>query len=631
MVLGTAAELPFAARVFNLRAIKLRLQYNARNMFKLALHRIILTLLASTLFVFISPLAASAQQNARAGAEIPPPPEPSFAQDVDTLWDLQTNLGAMTVRLFTDVAPNHAANLVHLVSLGYYDGLFFHRVIPGFMAQGGGTDTTRDGGDGPRYTLEQERNPGLTHDRAGLVSMVADGERSDTSRFFITLAPTPWLDERNTIFGQVVDGMETLRAIERVGSKDGATTETVKIEHSTIRTAPTALAQATAAGEGIPDRDSERWRQSIPAPQPFEFGPGRAYNWHIETSHGVMRFRLAVETAPRHVGNLLYLSALHYYDGLYFHRVIPGFMAQGGGILPNGPGPKGAAYTLSSEASDDLHHDRRGRVSMVAQANGTSDGGQFFITLAPTPWLDKTHTVVGTIVDGFDALTAIERLGSKDGKPAKPIPIVRVWTTEETARKPPEDAVLSQLRTYIDGQQKAGKLVPENEGWRRRPKTFSALSFTEGTNYFWHLETSLGLITIRFLTEVAPSHVSSFLYLAEVGYFDGLDFHRVIPNFMAQGGHAPGGPGWRLPTVSNPGVRHDRAGIVSMANTGQPNTEGSDFFITFQPTRWLDGKHTIFGEVINGMKTVREMEKRGSGSGKPKEPLLIQRTWITAE
>ena len=208
---------------------------------------------------------------------------------------------------------------------------------------------------------------------------------------------------------------------------------------------------------------------------------------------------------------------------------------------------------------------------------------------------------------------------------------MRVWATEETARKPPEDAALSQLRTYIDEQQKAGKLVPANEGWRRRLPPFPELSFTEGTNYFWHLETSLGLITIRFLTEVAPRHVSSFLYLAEVGYFDGLDFHRVIPNFMAQGGHAPGGPGWRLPTLSNPGVRHDRAGIVSMANTGQPNTEGSDFFITFQPTRWLDGKHTIFGEVINGMNTVREMEKRGSGSGEPTEPLLIQRTWITAE
>ena len=340
MVLGSAAELPFADREFNLRTHKPLLQYDVRTMFKLALHRIILTLLASTPCVFMSPLAASAQMNAQAGAEIPPPPEPSFAQDVDTLWDLQTNLGAMTVRLFTDVAPNHAANVVHLVSLGYYDGLFFQRVIPGFMAQGGGTAATGAGDGGPRYTLEQERDTGLTHDRAGLVSMVANGERSDTSQFFITLAPTPWLDERNTIIGQVVDGMETLRAIERVGSKDGATSEAVKIERSTIRTAPTALAQATTAGEDIPDRDSELWRQSIPAPQPFEFGPGKAYNWHIETSHGVMRIRLAVETAPRHVANLLYLSALHYYDGLYFHRVIPGFLAKAVACCPMARGPR---------------------------------------------------------------------------------------------------------------------------------------------------------------------------------------------------------------------------------------------------------------------------------------------------
>ena len=122
------------------------------------------------------------------------------------------------------------------------------------------------------------------------------------------------------------------------------------------------------------------------------------------------------------------------------------------------------------------------------------------------------------------------------------------------------------------------------------------------------------------------------MYLSELGYLDDLDFHRVIPGFMAQGGWNPqGGPGYTLPTVAEASVRHDRAGVLSMANTGQPNTEGSGFFITFARTPWLDGKHTIFGSVIDGMETVRKIEKRGNRDGRPSETITVQRTWVTVE
>ena len=559
------------------------------------------------------------------------------APDGDTFWDLQTSLGPITIRLFTDVAPQHAANIVELAGQDYYDGLYFHRVVPGFVAQGGGTAVTGTSEAGPSHSLAQERNPGLSHDRAGLVSMVASGDESNPSQFFIILAPAPWLDELNTIFGEVVSGQETVKAIEEAGSPDGSPGTPIQIVRSSTRIEPTASKQlqevvADLVRQGVTTPGTEGWRANIPEPPVLELVPGKAYDWLLETAHGTIRIRLASETAPLHSVNLIYLSAFAYFDGLYFNRVVPGFMAQGGGLAPAGPGTRGAAYTVPNERSPDLLHDLPGRVAMVASDTEASTAGQFYITYVRAPWLDEGTTIIGRVIDGFEALTVIETLGSEDGTPNQPIPIIKAWVEESTARKPQEDAALIELQAYVQSQIAAGGISTQSEDWRRELPPYPELTFTKGRNYLWHLETSLGPITLLFFPDVAPQHAASFMYLAELGYFDDLDFHRVIPGFMAQGGWNPqGGPGYTLPTVTNASVRHDRAGVLSMANTGQPNTEGSGFFITFARTPWLDGKHTIFGRVVGGMETVREIEKRGNRDGKPSETITIQRTWVTVE
>ena len=566
----------------------------------------------------------------------PAAPVPSFDPELDTFWEIETNLGPITVRLFTDVAPRHAANIVRLARLGTYDGRYFHRVVPGFVAQGGGMAPADSGRSGVGYSIAQERDSGVGHDRAGLVSMVAEEDRSRGSEFFIILAPAPWLDDRNTVFGEVVAGMNTVAAIEAVGSKEGTPSTPVKIERSTIREGPSTLAQVEdavallAEGEvAVPGTDG--WRARIPAPSPVAFVPGKAYHWHLETEHGAIGIELATDAAPRHVANILYLSALGYYDGLYFNRVIPDFIAQGGGTAPSGPGRAGPPYTLPPERSDALRHDRPWRVSMVAGGNG-SVSSQFFITLAATPWLDERNTIIGWVVEGFGALAGIEAQGGADGTLEAPVAITRAWVTEGTFRRPREDPALVDLRGFIRRQRVAGRIDAPREGWHRTVPASPDLAFTRGRSYLWHLETSLGPVTIRFLPDVAPRHVASFLYLSELGFFNGLSFHRVIPEFMAQGGRPPeGGPGYTLPTVTDPNVRHDRAGDLSMANTGRPNSEASEFFITFQATGWLDGRHTIFGSVVDGMETVRELERRGRRDGTPTEPLRIERTWVTVE
>ena len=115
------------------------------------------------------------------------------------------------------------------------------------------------------------------------------------------------------------------------------------------------------------------------------------------------------------------------------------------------------------------------------------------------------------------------------------------------------------------------------------------------------IETSRGPIRLRLFDNLTPVTVANFANLAQRGYYDGLNFHRVIPEFMIQGGcphgTGTGGPGYRFEDECSPAARHDAPGKLSMANAG-PGTNGSQFFITHVATPWLDGKHTVFGEVL---------------------------------
>ena len=119
-------------------------------------------------------------------------------------------------------------------------------------------------------------------------------------------------------------------------------------------------------------------------------------------------------------------------------------------------------------------------------------------------------------------------------------------------------------------------------------------------------DTARGPIRVELLPDQAPLTVANFVNLARRGFYDGLGFHRVIADFMVQGGcpegSGRGGPGYRFEDETGNGVRHER-GVLSMANAG-PNTNGRQFFITHVATPWLDGKHTVFGKVVEGLDVV---------------------------
>lgn len=143
-----------------------------------------------------------------------------------------------------------------------------------------------------------------------------------------------------------------------------------------------------------------------------------------------------------------------------------------------------------------------------------------------------------------------------------------------------------------------------------------AMTIDPSKSYQATLHTDAGDIVLALHAAEAPATVNNFVFLAREGFYDGVIFHRVIADFMAQTGDptgtGTGGPGYRFADEIHPALRHDGPGVLSMANAG-PNTNGSQFFITHVATPWLDGKHTVFGKVVDGLDVLLAIPERDPG------------------
>ncbi len=140
-----------------------------------------------------------------------------------------------------------------------------------------------------------------------------------------------------------------------------------------------------------------------------------------------------------------------------------------------------------------------------------------------------------------------------------------------------------------------------------------ALTIDPDKSYTATFKTEKGDIVIELFADKVPNTVNNFVFLAREGFYDDTTFHRVIPDFMAQGGDPTGtgrgGPGYRFADEFHPSLRHDKPGILSMANAG-PNTNGSQFFITHGPTPHLDNRHAVFGQVTDGLDVLMSISVR---------------------
>ncbi len=192
------------------------------------------------------------------------------------------------------------------------------------------------------------------------------------------------------------------------------------------------------------------------------------------------------------------------------------------------------------------------------------------------------------------------------------------------------DSAITELNEFITQQK-----VDKTDGkWKTTLKKPPQVKFNANKKYSWHLVTTEGKMVVEFLPKEAPMHVSSTVYLTLLGFYDDIKFHRVINGFMAQGGDplgvGSGNPGYKYDGEYSGESKHDKAGTLSMANAG-PGTDGSQFFLTFRATPHLNGRHTVFGYITEGMDVLKKIETFGSGSGRPTKELKIIKATVVVE
>jgi peptidyl-prolyl cis-trans isomerase B (cyclophilin B) len=308
----------------------------------------------------------------------------------------------------------------------------------------------------------------------------------------------------------------------------------------------------------------------------------------VETTLGELVFDLLPEKAPNHVGYFMKLAAEGAFDGTSFHRVVKYGIVQGGDPRTKDPGARdqygtGGLGMLARELSDEKH--TRGAVSAV-QIPGKPDsaGSQFFIVVTDQPSLDGQFTVFARVAEGMAVAQRIsETPVDEKGLAAERVEILKVTLRD----KPPPE-------------------VPP----------FSTESVEELKQYRAVLVTSFGEITVELYPDKAPNHVRNFLRLAQVGAYQGLAFHRIVPGFVVQTGF--------LETRSEPAserilryvqnlqpefndVLHE-PGVLSMARGDELDSASTSFFIVTGTATSLDHKYTAFGRVIDGMRVVKAIE-----------------------
>lgn len=317
----------------------------------------------------------------------------------------------------------------------------------------------------------------------------------------------------------------------------------------------------------------------------------------FETSRGEFIVEFLPEKAPNHVGYFLKLIREGAFDGTAFHRIIQYGIVQGGD--PNTRDPTATAEygtgglgVLARELSDEKH--TRGAVSAV-QIPGQPDsaGSQFFIVVTDQPALDGEYTVFARVVEGIHLIQTISETPTDDnGLPLERVEIIRATVHD---RPPPQTP------------------------------PFSTETPEELASYRAVLVTSFGEITVEFFPNKAPNHVRNFLRLAQIGAYDGVGFHRIVPGFVIQTGF--------LQTRREPASERIMnyvqnlepefndtlhvPGIVSMARGDEPDSADTSFFIVTGIASSLDNNYTAFGRVVDGMQVVKAIEAVPTDGDKP--------------
>ena len=329
---------------------------------------------------------------------------------------LETTHGTIVLDLLADAAPNHVAHFITRAREGAYDGTIFHRVIAMGIIQGG-DPISKDPAQAAKYgtgglgVLRFEGNA-EKHTRGAVSAVLVPGRRDSAgSQFFICITDQAAIDGQYTVFARVVEGITVAQKISTVPADMTIPSERVEIRKATIREKP------------------------APVPEPFVSETAEELSAHravIETSLGAMTVELFADRAPNHVRNFLRLAQTGVYDGTAFHRVVRGFVIQGG-YLPSRREPLDTAQekyvrSLPPEFSPTPHE--KGILSMARGDDPASATTSFFVVTARTPALDNQYTVFGRVVEGLDVLDAIEAVPVNGEAPVTRVEVTRVRVVE---------------------------------------------------------------------------------------------------------------------------------------------------------------------------------------------------------
>jgi peptidyl-prolyl cis-trans isomerase B (cyclophilin B) len=325
---------------------------------------------------------------------------------------LETSEGTIVLDLLADAAPNHVAHFITRTREGAYNGTTFHRVIAMGIIQGG-DPLSKDPAQSAKYgsgglnRLRFEPNA-EKHTRGAVSAVLVPGNRdSGGNQFFISVTDQPALDGQYTVFARVAEGITVAQRISNAPARATVPEARIEIETVTIREKP------------------------APVPEPFstesveQLSAARAV---IATSMGAITLELFPDRAPGHVRQFLRLASSGVYDGTAFHRIVRGFVIQGG-HMPTRREPldeKQQAFVrnLPPEFNETPHD--RGIVSMARLDDPASASSSFFIVLARTPSLDGKYTVFGRVASGMDVIEKIEAVPLNGEEPVTRIEVIRV-------------------------------------------------------------------------------------------------------------------------------------------------------------------------------------------------------------
>lgn len=335
---------------------------------------------------------------------------------------IETEKGDVRVQLFADRAPITVNNFVYLAREGFYDNTTFHRVLEGFMAQAG--DPTGTGMGGPGYTIPDEFVSTLNFDRPYLLAMANTGmPSSGGSQWFITLAPTDWLNQRHTIFGEVVEGKEivdsiTLRDPEQNPTEPGDTILSITIEESDASTlptpeptptpfAPSSLDAADRPLAELPGIDKANYFSAAPE---LTIDPAQSYTATLTTISGTLTIALYADVAPQAVNNFVTLANLGFYDGTAINLANDDLIVLGSpdNSLQNDVGYQFVPETGLPEAPD------VGSLAFAPQvqtAEGIASSGSILMIARTPPPAESAaqYGFFGRIVDGLDLLQSLQQ------------------------------------------------------------------------------------------------------------------------------------------------------------------------------------------------------------------------------